>query len=432
MIVPARALLWIAAGIFLPALTVAWLRPRYAGGCAAFLCALIAYAVADAVRGSRRARAIALRLPAFLRLTKDVPADLPVTIDNLTGKPSSFRLGAVMPEGVESPELTRAVDAPPGASRVEWPCTGLMRGDHPLSAVHIEVRSPNGLWLLRRRVPVDCMLRVYPNLRDKATAALFLRTEDPGARLRRQVGKGREFDNLRAYLPGDNFEDVHWKATARRGFPIVKLYRVEHAQEVYAVVDASRLSAREGIMDRYVEAALHLALVAERYGDRFGLVTFSDRTHRFVRARSGMDHFRLCRETIYNLRAERVSPDFREVFSTLQLNLRRRSLLVFLTSLDDALLAETFEREVPLLARRHLVLVNVTQTAAMQPLFEGPPPEDVDSVYRGLAGQMLWNRMRRLRIALHNAGVKFDIVPPARIKTQIAAGYLEVKRRQAL
>ena len=72
----------------------------------------------------------------------------------------------------------------------------------------------------------------------------------------------------------------------------MKLYRVEHAQEVYAVIDASRLSAREGILESYVDAALHLALVAERQRDRFGLVTFSDRTHSFVRARSGMDHFR--------------------------------------------------------------------------------------------------------------------------------------------
>ncbi len=296
----------------------------------------------------------------------------------------------------------------------------------------METASPFGLWAVRAARPCDCTLRVYPNLRDRATAALFLKTADPGFRLRRQVGKGREFENLRHYLPGDSFEDIHWKATARRAFPIVKLYRIEHAQEVYAVIDSSRLSARPGILDSYVDAALHLALVAERQGDRFGLVTFSDRTHRFVRAHSGMDHFRLCRETIYNLRAERVSPDFSEVFTSLQLNLRRRGLLVFFTSLDDALLAETFEREVPLVARRHLVLVNVTETAAMRPLFSGEPPADLDSLYQGLAGQMLWNRMRKLQIALAHRGVKLSLVTPDRIKTQVTAAYLEVKRRQAL
>lgn len=28
-----------------------------------------------------------------------------------------------------------------------------------------------------------------------------------------RFGKGREFDNVRYYLPGDNAEDIHWKAT---------------------------------------------------------------------------------------------------------------------------------------------------------------------------------------------------------------------------
>jgi uncharacterized protein (DUF58 family) len=145
-----------------------------------------------------------------------------------------------------------------------------------------------------------------------------------------------------------------------------------------------------------------------------------------------MDHFRLCRETIYNLKAERVSPDFRDVFSSLQLNLRRRTLLIFFTSLDDALLAETFEREVTMLARRHLVLVNVTQVPGVKPLFEEAPPADLDALYSGLAGQVLWNRMRKLKIALQNRGIKLTVVDPTRIKMQVTAQYLDVKRRQVL
>jgi uncharacterized protein (DUF58 family) len=207
---------------------------------------------------------------------------------------------------------------------------------------------------------------------------------------------------------------------------------VEQAQEVYAIVDASRLSAREGILESFVDAALHLALVAEKQGDRFGLVTFSDRTRRFVRARNGLDHFRLCRETIYNLHAERVSPDFREVFTTLQVSLRRRSLLVFFTSLDDALLAESFERDIAMLARRHVVLVNVRRTAGLRPIDRSPEVRDLEGLYSGLAGQMLWNRMRALEIALGNRGVRMTVTDAEQIKMQVTAGYLDIKRRQLL
>jgi uncharacterized protein (DUF58 family) len=422
----------VAAIVALPALTLAGISSFWIAPCAALLGISAAVAVVDLVRGQRRIEDISISLPENLRLTKNIAAALPVIIHNDSGVTTDFRLAIAMPDGIESPDLVRDISAPAGLSRVDWPCTGTARGDHPIPHVHLEAASPLGLWAVRSASSTSCVLRVYPNLRDRATAAVFLKTAAPGFRLRPQVGKGREFDNLRHYLPGDSFEDIHWKATARRAFPVVKLFRVEHAQDVYAVIDSSRLCARAGILDSYVDAALHLALVAERQGDRFGLVTFSDRTHRFVRARSGIDHFRLCRETIYNLRAGRVSPDFRDVFTSLQLNLRRRCLLVFFTSLDDALLAETFEREVALVSRRHLVMVNVTETAAMRPLFAGAPPADEESLYDRLAGQMLWNRMRRLQIALENRGVKLSLVQPERIKTQVTAAYLDVKRRQLL
>ncbi len=432
MIVPSQRLLVLAGAAALPAVTIAGLNSQLAAPCYAVLAVAVLAAAVDALLGGERIRHLQLRTPEFLRFTKNVPASLPVTIENRSKVALPIRLGAVMPPGVESEKLLEETAAPPGLALLNWPCTGRWRGDQVLRELHIETPSPLGLWQVREPRPVQFTFRVYPNLRDRATASLFLKTADPGLRMRRQIGKGREFDNLRQYMPGDSFEDIHWKATARRAFPVVKLYRVEHAQEVYAILDASRLSAREGILESYVEAALHLALVAERQGDRFGLATFSDRIHSFVRARGGMDHFRLCRETIYNLRPERVSPDFREVFTNLQLNLRRRSLVIFFTSLDDALLAETFERDVPLMARRHLVMVNITRTAGMKELFTGEPPADVDALYAGLAGQILSNRMRTLQFALQNRGVKLTVVSPERIKAQVAAQYLDVKRRQAL
>jgi uncharacterized protein (DUF58 family) len=432
MMTPSTRLLVLAGCIAVPLMTIAALAPAWAAPCTAVLAVWAVLVAVDGIRGLERTRKLGVRPPQILRLTKDVPASLAIRLVNPTKMTLRIRVAAVMPEGVTSSTQLQDIAAPPGDSSIDWPCTGAARGDHPLGAVHLETPSPFGLWSARAVCQSNCTLRVYPNLRDRSTAALFLRNANIGLRMRRQVGKGREFDNLRYYMPGDSFEDIHWKATSRRAFPVVKLYRVEHAQEVYAIVDSSRLSAREGVLESYVTAALHLALVAERQGDRFGLVTFSDRTHRFVRARNGMDHFRLCRETIYNLGAQRVSPDFRDVFTSLQLNLRRRALLVFFTSLDDALLAETFEREIPLLARRHLVRVIVTQTPGYQPLFTGNPPADMDTLYRGLAGQMLSNRMRELTIALQNRGVKLSIADPSRINQKAAAEYLEVKRRQVL
>ena len=244
--------------------------------------------------------------------------------------------------------------------------------------------------------------------------------------------RGREFEKLRDYAHGDSFDEIYWKATARRGKPIVKVFQLERTQELYVVVDASRLTARRETLEKYVSAALHLGLAAERQGDRFGLVTFSDKVHQFVRARSGKAHYRACREAIYKLQPRRVSPDFGELFGFIQTVLRRRALLVVLTALDDPVLAESFAQAVKIASRRHLVLVSVAGTPGIQPLFEGPPPEALDDLYRDVAGQLFWKKLRELRMTLERAGVRFSVLDPAKLEIELTSLYLDVKRRQAL
>src|SRR5439155_5760719 len=99
---------------------------------------------------------------------------------------------------------------------------------------------------MRKSVPTQSEIRVYPNLlrERRDLAALFLHRGAFGLHAERQVGKGREFEKLREYVPGDGYDEIHWKATAKRGRPITKVFQIERTQEVYVVIDASRLSAR--------------------------------------------------------------------------------------------------------------------------------------------------------------------------------------------
>jgi hypothetical protein len=76
--------------------------------------------------------------------------------------------------------------------------------------------------------------------------------------------------------------------------------------------------------------------------------------------------------------------------------------------------------------------VNVMRTAGLKPLFQGEAPADLESIYSALAGQMLWNNMRELQIALQRYGVRLSVVEPREIKSQVTAAYLDIKRRQLL
>jgi len=374
------------------------------------------------------------------RMWKGRAGSVELTLRNPFRSPLELAIAIPFPPEV-SAVLEELRTVLPGAqhSRIAWTCTPLQRGLFAIDRCAIERKSPMGLWVVRRTLPVQLEIRVYPNLAaERQKAPAFFKRGRLGVHGQRQIGKGREFEKLREYAPGDGFDEIDWKATARRGHPITRVFQIERTQEVYIVLDASRLTARpaggdprESILERNVTATLLLALAAEKQGDLFGLITFSDRVHDFVRARNGKVHYSACRDALYTLQPRAVAPDFDELFSFLRLRLRRRALLVILTELDDPVIAESFLKNVGL-ARQHLMLVGVAQPPETRPVFENPQVETGGDVYRELAGHIRWSKLRMLGKALSSQGVRFSLLHADTLGPQLASLYVDLKQRQAL
>jgi hypothetical protein len=114
------------------------------------------------------------------------------------------------------------------------------------------------------------------------------------------------------------------------------------------------------------------------------------------------------------------------------MRLRRRSLLIFLTALDNPELAGSFVKTMELLRRQHLVLVNMIQPPEVGPLFADGGPAAVDDLYRRLGGHLRWNDLRELGKVLQRRGIGFALVPDERLSVELVAQYLSVKQRQLL
>jgi uncharacterized protein (DUF58 family) len=183
-------------------------------------------------------------------------------------------------------------------------------------------------------------------------------------------------------------------------------------------------------LERFITAGLVLGLAAERQGDLFGLLTFTNKVETFVRARNGSAHYAACRDALYTLQPQLVAPDFDEVCTFIRLRLRRRALLVILTALDDPVLAESFVKNVDLIRRQHLVLVNMLPPPGVAPIFSDPNVTCLDDLYRHLGGHQRWHDLRQLEKVLQRRGVRFSLLNQERLSAQLVSQYLEVKRRQ--
>jgi len=166
-------------------------------------------------------------------------------------------------------------------------------------------------------------------------------------------GRGMEFEEVRAYQPGDDIRHIDWNVTARMGSPFVKLHREERELTVMLVVDVSSSGAfGSGTKlknEVAAEIAALLAYTAIKSNDRVGLIIFSDRIEHFIPPKKGRSHvWRVIRD-ILTFRAPRRRTDLKAALEYMSKVLRRRVVAFVISDFMD----EGYEDMLRISARRH-------------------------------------------------------------------------------
>ncbi len=455
MIVPRMRLILLAAAVMLTAgFMTAW-RSEWTHLAVLAVAAVLILSVLDGAGRRGQLNALAVEVPEVVRMTVDNTSQIQVIVRMPEFMAVRLRLGLALPDAIASEQQDLRVMTEKGLESyaLAWTCRPLRRGRFTITRCHLEVASRLGLWDLRRQVPLESEIRSYPNLVSGQQHLLGLfRRREWGLRTQRRVGKGREFEQLREYLPGDSFEDIDWKATARRRHPITRVYQIEQAQEIYVVLDASRLSTRSAayvterrrltrsasavqastIFEHYITASLVMAVVAEQLSDRYGLLIFGDKPEYFIKAGRGKAHYNACRDGLYNRMPQTVSPDFDELFAYVGTHLRKRALLIFLTSLDDPMLAESFTRAMRASTRQHILMVNMFRPPGAHPLFTSPDIKKAQGIYQHLVGHMLWTSIDETHRRLKQHGAALHLLDGDQLCSQLVGQYMDLKQRQVI
>jgi len=153
-------------------------------------------------------------------------------------------------------------------------------------------------------------------------------------------GSGLEFQEVRAYQPGDDVRSIDWNVTARTGHPFIKHYAEERELTLNLLVDTSRsmdFGSRE--RSKRETAAWFCALisfVAMRHGDRVGLGLFGQEPGLHLPPRKGGSHvLRVVREVIAAEPTDGGSELEAIVDNQLKV-LKRRSLVFVVSDFLDA------------------------------------------------------------------------------------------------
>lgn len=384
---------------------------------------LAALAVATAVDASavRAAPAGERSVPPVL--SRGVRSPLRVAVD---AAPVHVRQGA---------PVTLSIDPDTGTGGLDTEVLPRRRGRALLPSATARVTGPLGLARWDHPVGEETELLVYPDLPAARRLALAVRQgrfATSGRVMRGALGLGTDFESLRDYSPDDDIRQVNWKATARVQRPISNQYRLDQDRDIVLAVDTGRLMAApletdRDRLDAALDAMAAVALVADELGDRCGALAF-DRTvraHLSPRRRGGSAVI----QSLFALEPTMVDSDYELAFRSVGGG--KRSLVMVFTDLLEEAAAQPLVEAVPVLARRHAVVVVSARDPDLTALTSTAPFRPVDAYAAAVAVGVLADRAAAVR-KLQSAGARVVEADPASLAAACVQAYLKLKGQARL
>ncbi len=308
------------------------------------------------------------------------------------------------------------------------------RGEALIEGVWARWRGPLGLVWLQRQAGAQPAMAVTPDVAGVKEAALrlFARDAPLGAKPLLDAGEGSDFHALREFQTGMDQGDIDWKQSARHARLIGREYRTERNHHVLLALDTGRLMSAPtaGLprLDRAINAALLLAFVSLRMGDRVGLFAFDARPRLASGLTSGPAAFPLLQKLAAGIDYSTEETNFTLGLTALSGRLDRRALVVVFTDFADATSAELMIENVARLMRTHMVLFVVFRDEELENLITREPA-DADDVARAVIAERLLKQREAVSGRLKRLGAQIVDAPADGLSTALLNGYMDVKRR---
>lgn len=382
--------------------------------------------VATGVDGAIARRRLRVRRTVPRTLSRGVAARLLVETD--AAEPGRIEIRQARAADVE-------IEPSVGHGELDARLVAHRRGTAVLPPVTARGRGPLGLGRCTFSGEGEAPLLVYPDVAAAQRLVVALRRgqfRDPGLRARGPLGLGTDFESIRDYQPDDDVRQINWTASDRVGRPMSNVYRIEQDRDVVCLLDAGRLMAapldtRMTRMDAAIDAVTMVALVADELGDRCGVTVFDGAVRSQLRPRRSGG--RAVVRTILDVEPTGIDSDYDLAFRSVSGG--KRSLILVFTDLVDASAARSLVASVPVLTRRHAVIVASVRDPDLDTALRRAPANP-HQVYESAVAIDVLDERRRVATRLEHAGARVVEASAAALGEACVRAYLQLKARARL
>ncbi|MDE2088810.1 MAG: DUF58 domain-containing protein [Gammaproteobacteria bacterium] len=431
MLLTARAYAYIA-GVTLLGIFGLW----YGGDAQALwrvpASALIVAWVSEGYTARRARLAVERRVPEAVHLGQTCTGH--VELDNGGRRRLRVQLRQVWPAGVAGDDgVTECTVPAAGVHELAFSALPQRLGRIVLPPLYGRVLGYFGLAWWPRAWPAACELRVVPAaLRGTERTPV---TQREGAVAVSLAGRGGELLVLREYRPGDPLRAIDWKASARSGRLTVRELSQDQHLELMLLIDAGKTSGLQaGALSRlgyYANAAARLAERALSNGDRVGVAVYADAVVESLPPAGGAQGLVRVRALLERLRpAASESNPLSAVLHASRL-LKRRSLVVLFTELDEGVHDGQFARAMGLLVLKHLPLIAGLLDPDLVALHQQPARHWLDP-YRSFAALEMLQAGRHAALRLRRMGCHVIQENPEHLDAAVLDYYRRLRGRKRL
>ncbi len=314
----------------------------------------------------------------------------------------------------------------------------LKRGEYDFGDVRVYVKSPLGFISRRYNFKEGEILPVYPSflqMRKYELMAISNRLNEIGIKKIRRLGHSLNFDQIKNYVPGDDYRAINWKATARHGNLMTNSYTDEKSQHVYCVIDKSRVMKMPfdglSLLDYAINASLMLLNVALLKEDKAGLITISEKRGSIIPADRRPTQINKILEALYKEKTRYLETNMELLYTTIRGVIKQRSLLVLFTNYESL---SALQRQMPYLkkiARFHLLLVVFFENTELKKLTE-EHAKDIEGIYvKTIAEKFAYDKKLIVK-EMTKHGIQSIQSTPQNLNINTINRYLELKAKQKI
>lgn len=311
----------------------------------------------------------------------------------------------------------------------------LTRGEYIFGKIHLYLATRIGIVKRRVTKTEEVYVPVYPSIiqMKKYELKTFARTAtEYGVKKVRRIGHSYEFEHIKPYLRGDDYRSVNWRATGRRAQLMVNQYEDEKSQQVYCIIDKSRVMHMPfhglSLFDYAVNASLVISNIVLGKQDKAGLVTFAETTKALIKADRNRTQLKKILETLYKENEGAGEANYESLYMSVRKFVNSRSLLFLYTNFESTYALHRVLPQLRKLNDQHVLVVVFFENTEIK-TNTAAQVETLEDIYTQITAEHYTLSKVQIAQQLKQFGIFSILTKPEHLTVNTINKYLELKSR---